>query len=92
MHAVGEIHATSSKADPEMSYSDQSYITIRSGKCNSNSTVCSHETVLKMDQFQGTVKFDDNISPAWTLYSDNGADNKSYPPKTSDEDIWRSKD
>ena len=77
VYAACEIRATSSKSDPEISYSEPTYIAIRNGKHDS-STAYAHgadfDEVLKLEQFKDIVEHDGIIKPIGLVFSDGGPD------------------
>ena len=90
VYAACEIHATSSKSDPEISYSGPTYIAIRSGKTDSSAAYThgpDFDEVLKLEQFKDIVEHDGIIKPIGLVLSDGGPDEKTRFPKILDVNI-----
>ena len=90
MYAACEICATSSKIITEISYSDLTYISICSGKNDSNTTYSlGHDIghVLEFEQFQSVAKICNEVKPIAMIFADGGPDENPRFPKTLDMSI-----
>ena len=88
VYGACEIKASSTKTDPQITYSGPTYISIRSLKHDS-STAYSHgydfEHVMEMPEFESFVKNSDGkFKPIGVLFVDGGPDENPRFPKTID--------
>ena len=95
MYAACEIRSTSKYSEPEISYADPTFISIRSGRHDS-STACTHgydfRACVEMEEFNTSLKVNDKLEPIAFLFVDGGPDENPRYPKKIDVYIQHFKD